>query len=262
MKVYKLVIISIILGFFSGILELYALMAFYEDSFSVYELIDYLGRRYAEYKLVYMGELVYKYIPMLFFHVFFGTAIYKNFCVAGIYYFTRTEKINSWIIKEFLKVALASILFSLGILVGGACYCKVRGQLTVEWNIDTLLLGISFIVLTTLFMYISTILINVVALLSESGFGFVLSEMFILFNIVVFCAYGDVFGDYHPTDKYAWVMKINPFRHLIFLFKTEPIHYYKSVIYFCILAVGISIIMALLIRTHEFISNNQEIDAG
>jgi|GEM_PF-6645104 len=260
MKTWRMVFTACLLGLFCGALQMYPLMSFYESKLCLREVVDYFGLIEADYSMLYLGEMVVSYLPILVFHVLFGNVIYKNFCVAGIYYFTRTEKIGVWIAKEALKTLCFSVLYALCTIISGFVVCNCYGKLIFEIDKITVFEFFSYIILVSLFVYITTIAINSFAILTESGLGFVISEAVIMFTMVCFCAYKDLFGEYDTTDIHSWFLKVNPFRHLIFLFKISPINHIKSMIYFLIIAFMVTTFMVVVIRKHEFISNNQELD--
>lgn len=73
----------------------------------------------AEYYMAYITEITYWYIPILMSHFLFGTSIYKHFCSASVYYFSRTSKRKRWYCIESLKL-YANILIYLTLLLGSS----------------------------------------------------------------------------------------------------------------------------------------------
>lgn len=225
----------------------------------------------ADYQPQYLPEITFWFLPVVFFQIFYGTYIYRHFCSASIYFFSRYCNRTVWLLKEIFHLYLFSVLYLILFLGSGVLAAWVIAD--VVFDTAGLLLTFYYILIHSLFLFITTVAVNILAILFTSNVGFIIIEGVSIFCIVTFTLMGQYFiTSDNLVDKYTWILKLNPISHLIFGVHSSGIKCIDmlinkhavsfdlnlSVFVFCIAALVIIVFGCIVVNKHDFIYSNKE----
>lgn len=217
------------------------------------------------------GNFMIFYFPILFFHVFFGTYIYKHFCSGAIYYFSRCENISKWFFKECIKLYLY-VTGYLCILISSSMICAIITS-HIKIHTDVIPVFLYYLLIHSLFLFFTTLCINILSIIISNSNGFIYIEVIIFFCIATFFILGEkVFPEgIVPQDKMP-VIILNPISHIIFSVHSSyvnaintEINIYNidfelnnSIVLLLILSIIIVIVGRIALDRHSFITENFE----
>ncbi len=237
----------------------------------------------------YIAFISQWFLPMLVFHIIFGTYIYKKFCSASVYYFSRTENRTKWYLKETLMLYGMVICYLITFVGTGMIVAMVKKG--IKYDSESIWIFLYYLIIYSLFLFSTTLAINLIAIKISSVIGFGVIEGCLLTGITLFVLLGDyvekqvlLVTEAIPSietlqeiessilSQYSWLLKINPFAHLVF-----PIHssqydvvdlainqkgilfdLNESVMYYAVLSAVVLTIGHYLIKNCEFLTNEKE----
>lgn len=224
-----------------------------------------------DYYFQYIPEITNGYIPLLLFQLFYGTYIYRHFCCAGIYYFSRNCNRIRWFIKESLCLYVFAVGYLVTFLVSGVIATAFFVEITVD--AVSVYLFLYYILIYSFFLWFTTLAVNLFAILFTSNSGFVMVESFIFLCMGIYTMNGEFFiPDNEPLRSYQWLIKMNPFSHLQIGIHSSKIKALNSLIHqkdisfdlnesvllFAVLSVVMVAISCLVVQYHDFIDINKE----
>jgi len=168
------------------------------------------------------GNFFLWYFPLLFFHVFFGTYIYRHFCSACIYFFSRCCNRTLWFLKECGILYVFSLLYLVILIVSGTLTVKL--QTTVTFDKESFVILVYYLLIHSLFLFFTTLCINLLAILISSSDGFIYVEGILLFCIATFFVTGQEYYHSMPAaSSHQGLIKWNPISHIIFSIHSSSI---------------------------------------
>jgi len=256
--------IPIVLGF--GEMFGYTLHA--ENGIYSSEALMLLAFSSADDTIVKFPEILFAFVPLLLFQIIYGTYIYRFFCTASVYFFSRNNNRGRWFLKEagallgfaFLYISIYSVSsLSLPLLFG-----------RLNWDRGIIASYVYFALIYTLFLFSTTLLINVLSILISGMAGLIIVEAGCILSIAFFTMTEMLsHGDALLEER---LLKINPFTHLVLSFHSSELNSLLpwvnakgiemrldcSVILFLCMAVFAAIVGAVTVCNHSFVSNDKE----
>lgn len=164
--------------------------------------------------LQYIPLITYWYLPLLIFQIFYGTYIYRHFYSASVYFFSSYCSRTLCFLKETGVLYLFGLAYLIVMILSGAFitnFFTLAIADTASW-----LLACYYFLIHSLFLLITTLGINILAIVFTSNVGFIIIGGVSLFSMVSF----EMLGKYFITqddliDKYTWMLKINPIANLM-----------------------------------------------
>ncbi len=191
--------------------------------------ILYFGFGETSLILGYASNFMEMFFPYLFFHVFVGTYLYRHFCSASIYYFSRCCNRNKWYISEAVKMLMLSFSYVAVLLGFGILTTSINCRLT--FDISAIGILIYYIVIFTLFLFSTTLCINNLSILFHRSTGFVVVESILVFFISTLFLTGEKVMNSDPSlPQYRWLIVGNPIAYLILSFHSSAINSIDSII--------------------------------
>lgn len=254
MKYYlKFVLVGIFCGFFC-ILG-YAVR---NEKFLCSDIVLLFGMGEVNYFMQYLSNIAYWFMPLLFFQIFFGTYLYRHFCSASIYYFSRYPQRIKWFIKEVICMYIFCIVYLIAMIVSGIISCTFISDVT--FDIRAIEVLAFYVLIYSLYLFVTTIGINIVAILCNSNVGFMVVEGINMFFIATFAIVGEFFAPEGVIlNEYEWLLKVNPIYYLIFDSNKDLNDFYVSIIVYLIFAALVLCFGCFVINKHNFIETNKEI---
>ena len=244
--------LCILLSFICGFLEVFGISATGELS----ECIDLLALGSIYSHVQFIPEIIFRYIPLLLFQVIYGTELYKDFCISGIYYFSRSQSRIRWALPKLLFLFLVSAFFILSQLFGALLSASTafgKGiRCEFPWKI------VFYFVIYTLFLFSSTVWINGISICRNSMIGFVVFEALIMSSIIIFTIYGTVTSDYYFQSQSSWFIRMTPAYHLAEAMKINISDYVEASVFFGAASLMAIVFLLVAVTRHEFYNSNQE----
>jgi hypothetical protein len=215
-------------------------------------------------------NMIMDFIPIFLFQILYGTYIYRHFCSASVFYFTRCTNRWSWFLKESIKLYGYIILYLCTLVLSSIVFCMIN--FGVEFDKGSIHLLCYFFIIFSIWYYITAIIINIIAIMigSHYSFGIVASVQLLLLLSL------DIFENYLPFEENLvannHLLKINPIAHLVISWHSSSIpyvnnlintwniqfSYFSSFAYLGVIAVIITIIGGTIINNKQILVLNRE----
>lgn len=261
MKLLLLAAICGVMNIYGGILD--------HTSINLSGIIYAMGFGGISFLPAGISDVMYWYVPLLLFHIFYGTFLYRHFCSASVYYFSRTGNRMRWYIGETFRLFCLCILYLVVMSFSGiavvSCFLKL------EYGTESFYLLFYYLLLFSLFLFVSTLAINVLSVLWNNTIAFCVVEGIYTLGIAVYLCMGQWMDSRYLREHMAW-LRWNPFAHLVFCVHSSKIsgvnqiiNEYKfvfdleeSVFVYFIAAVIVIVLGGIIIKKHDFIMLNKE----
>ncbi len=164
----------------------------------------------------YLYQFAVRMSLFIAFNLIFGVYIYKNFCTASVYVFSRNSNRTWWFLKQCMQIALYGIVYMLLNLTGTLVITMIM-HVTIKIDAGSLQLLILYFLVYTLWLYITTILINILAMYTNSASSFAVVSVIQLLLISLLGLFNTVFPieDNPNPGRNIKMMLANPMAHLI-----------------------------------------------
>ncbi len=253
MKYYfKLLIIGVICGVI-GMIG-YAVRI---DNFPARDIILLFGMNDVMYYPEELEKILFRFIPLLLFQIVYGTYIYRRFCSASVYYFSRNHNRIKWFIQEIVKLYGYSVLYLVLMIMSGVVITMIITK--VVFDVSMIKVLFIYLLIFSLYNFAIASAVNILSILFSSNMGFAIAEAVNIFCIAAYTIVGKLFSvDGELPDECEWMIKINPFYHLIFNSEKTEDNYLFSIGLFGVIAVVVIIVGCMVVNKHEFINANLE----
>lgn len=207
--------VILLMGSCCGVLLAFSYINPYNDQTTLSELILQLSGSRGDFPLGFsLSELLsfnYKLIPCFLFELYIGIDLYRHFCTASVYVFSRIPNRLAWYKGECLAIVFFVLFYQVIMLVSAiAVTCCRYG---VIWNYAGWYLLVIHAVIYSLWLFSMTLLINIIAISFGSGNAFmvviavqvVLSTSMTLLNTL----------ENDHSALLSAVINVNPITHLV-----------------------------------------------
>lgn len=219
-------------------------------------------------------EMTLKMMPIFIFQIVFGTSIYKHFCVASVYYFSRCNARTQWFLREIVRVFVFAILYNILIPIIVIGITAIHSS--IHFDKEGVILFIYLVLLQSLWMFLVTVMMNLISIKVGSEKGFIITTGIQLTLIILLGIWDKLLPlrniDSDQIIRNAFWLKWNPISHLIFNWHTSNnalvdkfIHNFEfsfcfcqSVFVFTILSSVVIIIGCIVVKYHDLIILNVE----
>lgn len=226
---------------------------FPDKTISSAQLIDILAMVNVMDEPTYLNHITFLYAPMLFFEIFFGMYIYRHFCTANYYFFSRKNNRVKWFLCECIKLYGYALIYILSTILGAGIFAmcsKLVYYDALMWRecLYYVLIYASHLVAVTL-------LINVIAILTNSTIAFTIVELAVMTQIAVYSMSSKLFGG--ETGEFK-ALKYNPFAYLVFWVQQEYNRYVQGIVIYLVLVILVAMAGCIVVSRHDFIQSNNE----
>lgn len=179
------------------------------------DIILNIGFSEMYFTVYYLIEITVRMLPFFSFQILFGMHIYKHFCSASVYYFSRCTKRTKWFLKEALKIYFISMVFSITILVAGIIVSNIKYDIIIDRV--SILVFFYCICCNSLWLSATTIAVNIIAIIGGSGIGFAIVGGLQSVFIALLKMWDNILPLHNPEKAiiYGRLLQINPMAHLI-----------------------------------------------
>lgn len=215
-------------------------------------------------------DMFMNYIPLLLLQILYGTYIYRHFCSTSVYFFSRCANRQVWFIKEAIKLYFYIVVYLFLMIASGTLFCMVN--FGVYFDEGSIYLLFYYILIFSLWLYITTISINLMAIFigSNNSTGIIIGMQIILLLLL------DIFDSWIPFDNNKIVngslLELNPISHLVMSWHSSKIFsvnqlinilsidfsFINSIKYMGTLAIILTITGCVIIQRTQIIAINKE----
>lgn len=263
----------ILIGVLGGIGAAYAFIFERGSTLSVAQMLCAISGGHMEMRFERMFGFSVQLLPSVLLAAILGTELYRHFCTAGVYVFTRQPSRIGWYIRESLRILFSVLLFQAVYLLFCTLTCALRWHIT--FSVQSLKLLAFHLFVHTLWLYALILLINILAIRFGSDYGFLIAMALVAIQIsAMVLLQGDETLDIYPvpvTDAQILMAKLNPIANLIVCWHSSRDSalygeiFYKytffslsdSVAVMLILASAVSILGGIVIQKNDIISNKE-----
>lgn len=204
----------LLLGLCCGILLSFAYINPYSNKLTFAELVLQLSGSRGDLPLgLSLSELLtfnVKFIPYFLFELLVGTSLYRHFCTASVYIFSRTPNRILWYLRECSVILAFSLIYQIVLIISS--YAVTCYRYEVVWNYSGFVLMLIHITLYGLWLFSMTLLINIISLLlgSEISFTITLGGQSAMIALLAFLK---IFEFNYKLFSIA--ANVNPISHLV-----------------------------------------------
>ncbi len=263
-----------LLGLLFGAVAALAFVNPYSGAISLSELTLQLSGSRGEFQLgfgvVELVELTLRWVPMFVFEMYLGAELYRFFCTASVYIFSRTPRRLSWYAKENAALLLCGLLYQAAYLAGAVIVTSLRYALVPDSPGGVILL--SHLAIYTLWTCAFTLLVNLLSILLGSGSAYLIAAGVQLAGISLLSALRLVQDD---PARMGRLMGLNPAAHLVLGWHSSAdpsvqaaLHspypgpsLGESVLLTAVLWGTVTIIGAFLVKRRDLLTSNAEMEA-
>ena len=258
-----------------GLSVLFGMFCFYgSDTFGtdirLSELIMYPAFFSADFYPQFIMSITHWFVPLLTFQILFGTYIYRHFCSASVYYFSRNKNRIKWYLQETAKLYVFVLCYLGGMLLSGIAITAMQRPIIFDNASIGILLY--YLLIHSLYLFVTTLGINILSIRFSGITAFGVVEGINLSAIAIFTLLGSVIDEIELIQKHSWIFKVNPFAHLVFTIHSSRIKVINtvinikgiqfdlnvSVIFFAILVTCTMFLGGVGVNQCEFLTNSKE----
>lgn len=200
----------------------------------------------------YFPQFVPRFIPLLVIQVFWGISIYKDFCVACIYIFSRRNFRTRWAIAQLMKLLFRVLIYIVIIVLSALITIMLFANVIIDqYTIGYVIWMVSIIVL---YSFDTIMMINLLSFFVESGLAFAITEIINLISIAVYLFSAKL------NIEDSQILKMNIFLRLMVEPESNITPHVISLMYFSISAIIIAVIAIVVISKTQFTKSCYEGD--
>lgn len=233
--------------------------------------LNFPGMSFSVLQLV---DMVLGMFPFFVFQILYGTFLYRRFCTASVFYFSRCTNRVGWFLKETLGLYLVSVVYFAVIVV-----TRVGLQFgTCSVVVDRLsvFLTVYYVAVSSLWGYLTAIVMNLIAIKKGSSTGFIAVAGGQIALIMILSLW-DRNGSFSMEDtahlaRNGFLLKCNPVAHLVLDWHStflDPenemlnrlniaFDLSETIAVFLVLAGAVMAVGCVIIKRHELLTNNVE----
>lgn len=213
-------------------------------------------------------------LPAFIFEAYAGILLYRHFCTASIYVFSRYPHRVKWYLGEVFHLSGAVCGFNLLLLVTAMLTAAIRWELEID-RAGIVLTGYHFLIYSA-WAYIMALLVNLSAVYFGSSTAYASMVSIQLVCIVLLGPVDSLIRHYDGRLSYENFLVWNPAAHLILGWHDSSVEivapiltssYLQSdlndtLILFLLLGIFITFIGALIIKNHDLLVSDLETGAA
>lgn len=238
----------------------------YEGKIFLSELVLQLSGSRGEFVLNYenaleLVELAMRLLPDVIMEAFLGIALYRHFCTASVYVFSRCADRGKWYWKEMLSVGRDIFIFQgimmAMVIIAAVCRCQV------QMDMPGVYLLACHLTLYSLWSYSMVVLINLLALKFGSSLSFTVVMAVQSIGIVLLGA-GKMAMRFNPIARLVlgWQRSFVPKVDSIQTSAFENFYMEESLLVLAVINIVLLIIGAAIVKNHDLLISDSEIGVG
>lgn len=213
-------------------------------------------------------------LPAFIFEAYAGIMLYRHFCTASIYVFSRYPHRVKWYLGEVFHLSGAVCGFHLILLVTAMLTAAIRWELEID-SAGIVLIGYHFLIYST-WAYIMALLVNLSAVYFGSSTAYASMVSIQLICIVLLSPMDSLIRHYDGRLSYENFLVWNPAAHLVLGWHDSSVEIVAptltssylqldlndTLILFLLLGILITFVGALIIKNHDLLVSDMETGAA
>lgn len=221
---------------------------------------------------VYLVMMSLDMLPFFLFQMLFGIRIYRRYCTASVYFFSRCTRKVRWFVKEAAVLFLLVVLYA---FVIPAVACLIfSGARSVRWDIGAAAMFLYEWILVAFWLFLTAMAVNLLAIRRGSGIAFGVVACIQLGCIALLHIWENILPleDVAEAGRNASLLRINPISHLVLCWHSsglEGIRPYinqygikfdlnESVIVLLLFSLAVCMAGGYIVKKQELILANRE----
>lgn len=211
-------------------------------------------------------------LPAFLFELYAGILLYRHFCTASIYVFSRYPRRVKWYLREVGSLGNMVCIFQLTLLAAVVVVTVIRWDLQIDSG--GIVLFLYHFLIQSLWTYIMALSINLLAVFLGSSAAYAAVTCIQLACVVLFYV-ADQAVRHSEGLSYGGLLVWNPMAHLVLAWHNSEIEAVgkvlkpecmgaklnHSLILFFILGVVVTAAGAVIIKNHELLVSDSEAEA-
>lgn len=238
----------------------------YEGNIFLSELVLQLSGSRGDFVLNYSNamelvELAVRLMPGVIMEVFLGIALYRHFCTASVYVFSRCTDRGKWYWKEMLSVGIDVVIFQGIVMAAVIVTASLRYQVQVD--VPGVYLLAYHLALHALWGYFMVVLINLIAIKFGSSLSFT-AAMAMQSIFIVLLGAGEMAMRINPIARLVlgWQRSFVPEVDSIQTSAYGNFYLEESLLFLAVINIVILIIGAVIVKKHDLLISDSEIGVG
>lgn len=238
----------------------------YEGKIFLSELVLQLSGSRGDFVLNYSNamelvELAVRLMPGVIMEAFLGIALYRHFCTASVYVFSRCTDRGKWYWKEMLSVGRDVVIFQGIVMAAVVVTASLRYQ--VQADVSGLYLLVYHLALYALWSYFMIVLINLIAIKFGSSLSFTVA-MVMQSIFIVLLGEGEMEMRINPLARLVlgWQRSFVPAVDSIQTSAYGNFYLEESLLFLAVINIVILIIGAVIVKKHDLLISDSEIGVG
>jgi hypothetical protein len=233
---------------------------------------------------IFSGYLIFFfrwYFPIILFQIIWGTYIYRHFCSASVYHFSRCNNRAQWFLKEAVHLYVYAILYLMVLIATPVILFSIYNKLTFD-SASFILLAY-YMIIYSLWIFIFTLLVNILSIRFSSITGFSIISAIQMLCVSVFIVLQDLniltyelktASEIDNLELQSKIIKFNPLSHIVLKYHKSgdqalnkiintygfSFYLYESVLLLFVIAIIAVVAGYITIKKKDLITNNQEMD--
>lgn len=198
-----------------GLLVSVAYVNPYEGTISLSDIILQLtgsrGNLELGYSMTELLTLIMKLLPYFLFQLYGGIQMYRQFCTASVYVFSRVPDRIRWYIKELFLLIKMTLLFLILYMVSVTAVAGLRWN--ILWTWPGVMMSVYYFLIYGLWLFTMTLAVNLLAAFFGSSSAFVVvfgGQSVMITSLSVLRTFQE------KTLVFLWLNRINPAARLVF----------------------------------------------
>lgn len=258
--------IIFLLGILGGVFHAFAYINPYSGNIQLSELVLQMSGSRGMFplgnSLTELLDFSTRMLPGYIFCAFLGTEIYRHFCTASVYVFSRWPHRLIWYSKEVTVILMSVIVFQ--VLNIGTTLITTDCRYQIFYDLAGIGLLLYHLAIHSLWLFLTTLLVNLLAIFigSDHAYLLVIGVQIGLISLMTFL----------KEDTLPIIRAINPISHLVIgwhssrnilysgvLKSTYPfLTLNNSLLLMTVGSVGITFLGAVIIKKHDLVILNLE----
>ena len=218
------------------------------------DILLQLGFGHMEFDISSLVDLSLRLLPFLLFQIYFGSFLFRRFCSASAYFFSRCNHRTRWFLKQSALLYGYVACFLLAMTLAATAVGVFTRQVVFDGS-SALLFG-SYLLTHSLWLFLTTLGVNIVAIKLGSGAAFQLVAGAQLACVLLLLLWKDVLPLTAESPHLAlggMLLRCNPVAHLVLAWHTSGMEaldqrvgslgirfpFYVSVLFLLLLALAV-----------------------
>lgn len=196
------------------------------------------------------------YFPLYIFCAISGTNLYRHFCTASVYIFSRQPNRLKWYMRELFSLSMAAFIYQSVFLV--ASFWTTQANLKIEFEWSGMILLVFHFVIQFLWTYSLSLIINMFSIWlgSDLGYAFGIGLNMLLITLLTVPGLLEI----NPASRlvFGWHRSENTLLGSVLNNSEHALSINVSLSYMMVLTLTLAIFVGIVVNRHDLLISNKE----